>query len=118
MKKFILIAGLFFTMPSFAHAAGGVTCKNQTGTTDYYIDEATMKVTTITNMPTFNISNKQEIKNFKFTDSEKKEIEIVYPEIAKKYPFMASRTVLNLETGEKKAYSTTELKNTVICSVN
>jgi hypothetical protein len=64
-----------------------------------------------------NFSDKPLIKEFKFLDENKELIEINYPEIAKKYPFMSSRIVLNRVTGKKESHSVDKLNNTVDCSI-
>ena len=88
------------------------SCSNKFGFEDYTFndEQRTAKIKT-------NFSDKPIIKEFKFLDKNKELIEINYPEIAKKYPSMSSRTVLNRVTGKKDAYSVEKLNNTVDCSI-
>ena len=88
------------------------SCSNSYGFEDYTFndEQRTAKIKT-------NFSDKPIIKEFKFLDKNKELIEINYPEIAKKYPSMSSRTVLNRVTGKKDAYSVEKLNNTVDCSI-
>ena len=88
------------------------SCSNSFGFEDYTFndEQRTAKIMT-------NFSDKPIIKEFKFLDKNKELIEINYPEIAKKYPSMSSRTVLNRVTGKKDTYSVEKLNNTVDCSI-
>jgi hypothetical protein len=88
------------------------SCSNKFGFEDYTFndEQRTAKIMT-------NFSDEPIIKEFKFLDKNKELIEINYPSIAKKYPSMSSRTVLNRVTGKKDAYSVEKLNNTVDCSI-
>ncbi|MDC3398890.1 hypothetical protein OAZ03_05775, partial [Gammaproteobacteria bacterium] len=88
------------------------SCSNSSGSEDYTFNDEQRTVEIMTNY-----SDKPVIKEFKFLDENKELIEINYPEIAKKYPFMSSRTVLNRVTGKKESHSVDKLNNTVDCSV-
>jgi len=87
-------------------------CSNSSGSEDYTFNDEQRTVEIMTNY-----SDKPLIKAFKFLDENKELIEINYPEIAKKYPFMSSRTVLNRVTGKKESHSVDKLNNTVDCSI-
>src|SRR5210317_295899 len=63
------------------------SCSNSSGSEDYTFNDEQKTVVIMTNF-----SDKPVIKEFKFLDENKELIEITYPEIAKKYPFMSSRT--------------------------
>jgi flagellar biosynthesis GTPase FlhF len=88
------------------------SCSNSSGSEDYTFNDEQKTVVIMTNF-----SDKPVIKEFKFLDENKELIEITYPEIAKKYPFMSSRTVLNRVTGKKESHSVEKLNNTVDCSI-
>jgi len=87
-------------------------CSNSSGSEDYTFNDEQRTAVIMTNF-----SDKPVIKEFKFLDENKELIEINYPEIAKKYPFMSSRTVLNRVTGKKESHSADKLNNTVDCSI-
>ena len=87
-------------------------CSNSSGSEDYTFNDEQRTAVIMTNF-----SDKPVIKEFKFLDENKELIEINYPEIAKKYPFMSSRTVLNRVTGKKESHSVDKLNNTVDCSI-
>jgi hypothetical protein len=87
-------------------------CSNSSGSEDYTFNDEQRTAVIMTNF-----SDKPLIKEFKFLDENKELIEINYPEIAKKYPFMSSRTVLNRVTGKKESHSVDKLNNTVDCSI-
>ena len=87
-------------------------CSNSSGSEDYTFNDEQRTVEIMTNY-----SDKPLNKTFKFLDENKELIEINYPEIAKKFPFMSSRTVLNRVTGKKESHSVNKLNNTVDCSI-
>jgi hypothetical protein len=87
-------------------------CSNSSGSEDYTFNDEQRTAVIMTNF-----SDKPLIKEFKFLDENKELIEINYPEIAKKYPFMSSRIVLNRVTGKKESHSVDKLNNTVDCSI-
>ena len=87
-------------------------CSNSSGSEDYTFNDEQRTAAIMTNF-----SDKPLIKEFKFLDENKELIEINYPEIAKKYPFMSSRIVLNRVTGKKESHSVDKLNNTVDCSI-
>ena len=72
-------------------------CSNSSGSEDYTFNDEQRTAVIMTNF-----SDKPVIKEFKFLDENKELIEINYPEIAKKYPFMSSRIVFNRVTGKKE----------------
>ena len=88
------------------------SCSDSFGSDDYTFNDEQRTVEIMTNY-----SDKPDIREFKFLDENNELIEINYPEIAKKYPFMSSRTVLNRVTGKKESHSVDKLNNTEDCSV-
>jgi hypothetical protein len=94
-------------------------CKNPNidSSTEYLFDDETRTVKTKT---LINGKFGEETKDFTYLDSNGDKVEINYPkieELNKKYPGadLASRTVLDRNSGMKSEYSSKGLKNTFMC---
>jgi len=94
-------------------------CKNPNidSSTEYLFDDETRTVKTKT---LINGKFGEETKDFTYLDSNGDKVEINYPkieELNKKYPGadLASRTVLDRNSGMKSEYSSKVLKNTFMC---
>lgn len=85
------------------------SCEGSAGTTEYYFDTSSMTVKTV-------VMGTTEKKPFSYRGEGRKLAEINYPEVAQALPDWPSRTVINLETGAYKSYSTKELKAEKICT--
>jgi hypothetical protein len=91
-------------------AAGqSFVCEGPGGTTQYNFNTATMTVVT-------NSNGTKQRKGFNFKSDEEKIAVINYPEIAQQLPDFPSTTEINLKTGTKRTYSTTEFKRETNCS--